>query len=153
MAEDGDCTPTDEVRDLAPKVDYHSNPMVDLPLLMVQLTRFSCGRLCVGVAISHTLADGLAAIQFIKSWAKLARGDRLEDKDLPFLDRTVLNSSELPMAPRFEHTELKEFRTLYGPHTMSEKMKETSVTLLRLTKEQVEKLKKKANEDGLSSES
>ncbi|KAJ7961520.1 spermidine hydroxycinnamoyl transferase-like [Quillaja saponaria] len=151
MAEYGDFKPTDAVRDLVPKVDYHSNSIVDLPLLMVQLTRFSCGGLCVGVAISHSLADGLAAVQFINSWAKLAREDRLEEKDLPFLDRTVLKSSEPPMAPRFEHTELKDIRSLNGPHTMSERMKETSVTLLRLTKEQVEKLKKKANEDGLSS--
>ncbi|KAJ7955568.1 spermidine hydroxycinnamoyl transferase-like [Quillaja saponaria] len=145
MADYGDFKPTEAITHLVPKIDLHSNPIEDLPLLVVQLTRFSCGGLCVGVAISHTMVDGLAAIHFINSWARLARGDELDKRELPFLDRTVLKSFE---PPRFEHKEFNDMPLILGcSNTVLERKKETDAKLLSLTKEQVEKLKEKANQD------
>ncbi|KAJ7955562.1 spermidine hydroxycinnamoyl transferase-like [Quillaja saponaria] len=147
MAEYGDFEPTHTIKDLVPKIDIYSTPIEDLPLLVVQLTRFSCSGLCVGVSISHTMVDGLSAIHFINSWAKLARGDILEEKELPFLDRTVFKSFEPLISPRFEHKELTDVPIILGcSDTILERKKETSATLLRLTKEQVNKLKEKANQ-------
>lgn len=56
----GDFAPTGVVEDLVPKIDY-TTPIEEWPLLLAQLTRFSCGGICVGTAVSHTMADGLSA--------------------------------------------------------------------------------------------
>ncbi len=56
----GDFAPTETVQELVPKVDY-STPIENWPLLLVQLTRFRCGGICLGAAISHTVVDGQAA--------------------------------------------------------------------------------------------
>jgi shikimate O-hydroxycinnamoyltransferase len=144
----GDFAPTAAVQDLVPKIDY-STPIEEWPLLLVQLTRFGCGGLCVGTTLSHTVVDGQSATNFISSWAKLARGDNLEDYEMPFLDRTVLRSSEPLMPPRFDHIEYTTKPPLLNGSTDSEEeqKKETSVTLLKLTREQVEGLKKRANQE------
>ena len=75
----GDFAPIDTVQDLVPKIDY-TTPIEEWPLFLVQLTRFGCGGLCIGVAISHTMVDGRAITNFNNSWAKLARGYDLEDQ-------------------------------------------------------------------------
>ncbi|KAJ7955561.1 spermidine hydroxycinnamoyl transferase-like [Quillaja saponaria] len=137
-----------------PDVDYGIRSIEEVPMLLVQLTKFHCGGITIGLKTSHTLVDGLANFHFFKSWAKLSRGERLEENELPFLDRTVLKSFEPLMPPRFDHRELKKLPLILGcSDNMSERMKETCVTLLRLTKKQVEKLKERANKDRLSSQS
>ena len=67
----GDFAPTGVVEDLVPKIDY-TTPIEEWPLFLAQLTRFSCGVICVGIAISHTVVDGRSATNFISSLAKLA---------------------------------------------------------------------------------
>ena len=67
----GNFAPTGVVEDLVPKIDY-TTPIKEWPLFLAQLTRFSCGGICVGTAISHTMVDGQSATNFISSWAKLA---------------------------------------------------------------------------------
>ncbi|KAL1873256.1 hypothetical protein Daus18300_004076 [Diaporthe australafricana] len=39
----------------------------------VQITRFSCGGLAVGVMMSHCLADAMCMVRFVHSWAARAR--------------------------------------------------------------------------------
>ena len=138
LVELGDFAPTDAVRDLVPKVDY-TTPIEEWPLLLVQVTRFCCGGLCVGVAISHTMVDGRSATHFINSWAKLCQGYNLEDVDMPFLDRTVLRSSEPVRTPRFDHIEYTTKPPVLIGRTDAneERKKETTATLLKLTREQV----------------
>ncbi|KAG6692853.1 hypothetical protein I3842_10G135100 [Carya illinoinensis] len=142
----GDFAPTEAIEDLVPKVDY-SSPIEDWPLMLVQVTRFSCGGLCVGTAMSHTMVDGWSAANFFNAWAKLARGDELEENEMPFHDRTILRSSEPLLPPRFEHIEFTKPPLLLG-HTDAnvEQLKETCATILKVTKEQVEGLRNKANE-------
>ncbi|KAF5471718.1 hypothetical protein F2P56_008491 [Juglans regia] len=110
--------PTKAVEDLVPKVDYGS-PIEDWPLMLVQVT----------------------------SMDQLARGDELEENEMPFHDRTILRSSEPLLPPRFEHIEFTKPPLLLG-HTdaKEEQMKETCATILKVTKEQVEGLRKKAND-------
>ncbi|XP_018817237.1 spermidine hydroxycinnamoyl transferase-like [Juglans regia] len=142
----GDFAPMKAIEDLVPKVDYGS-PIEDWPLLLVQVTRFSCGGLCVATAMSHTMVDGWSAAKFFNAWAKLARGDELEENEMPFHDRTILRSLHEPlMPPRFEHIEFTKPPLRLG-HTdaKEEKKKETCVAILKVTKEQVEGLRKKAN--------
>ncbi|KAB1212278.1 Spermidine hydroxycinnamoyl transferase [Morella rubra] len=89
LEEFGDFAPTEAIQDLVPKIDY-STPNEMWPLLLVQLTRFRCGGVCVGSAISHTVSDGIGCVNFLNSWAKLARGDDLSDDEMPFHERTIL---------------------------------------------------------------
>jgi len=146
----GDFSPSESVRELVPKIDY-TQPIEEIPLLLVQSTRFHGGEgFVLGVAFSHPLADGLGFIQFINSWAKLARGETLEPHELPYLDRTILKFQHSSTSPRFDHPELKTLPLKLGSSDINaEPRKKTSTVLLKLTPQQVEKLKKEANEEPL----
>ncbi|KAJ7976400.1 spermidine hydroxycinnamoyl transferase-like [Quillaja saponaria] len=149
MVDYGDFAPTDAIKDLIPRVDYGTTPLEEWPLLLVQLTRFSCGGLCVGIAICHVVVDGWASFQFVKLWAKLALGaENLDKHEIPIHERTLLLSPKTN--PLMAH---KKFQKPCFPFVLGcsdnkeEQKKETSVALLELSKDQVEKLKKKANND------
>ncbi|XP_028766832.1 spermidine hydroxycinnamoyl transferase-like [Neltuma alba] len=142
----GDFAPAQIVQELIPDIDY-SCPIEQVPLLAVQLTRFSCGGLTVGVAMCRAVIDGTAAMRFVNSWAKLARGELLGSTEMPFNDRTVLDSCKLNKTPRFDHSEFRppplwEGRRLEGP----EHETNTAVLALKLTRDQVNKLKRKASD-------
>ncbi|KAK7247120.1 hypothetical protein RIF29_41997 [Crotalaria pallida] len=154
LSEYGDFTPNEAIKDLMPSVDY-TKPIEDLPLLLVQLTRF-CGHgttttdqgITIGVLWSHPMTDGFAFIRFINTWAKAARGEPLEiDELFPLLDRSIIESPHPSSAPRFDHPELKPFPLVLGSSDdIAEKKKKTVAVTLKLTSQQVEKLKKKAND-------
>ncbi|KAK2387333.1 spermidine hydroxycinnamoyl transferase [Trifolium repens] len=150
----GDFSPSGSTKELIPKVDY-DRPIEEIPLFVAQVTRFqnkdeSFG-FAIGIAYSHPLSDGVGCFNLLNSWAKISRGETLEDNELPFLDRTVLKFSHTPIEPRFEHIELKPLPLILGRSDNDiERKKKTTAELLKLTKEQVEKLKKKANEFGNS---
>ncbi|EFJ33902.1 BAHD family acyltransferase, clade I [Selaginella moellendorffii] len=65
------------------------------PLLFVQVTRFQCGGLSIGVAFSHQAMDGISAWRFIACWAKLARSG---------LDQGSLSPKEIP-GPFYSYNE------------------------------------------------
>jgi len=100
----GDFAPSDSTKELIPNIDYNK-PIEEMPLFAVQLTRFQNNdeSFAIGIAYSHLLSDGVGCIDFINSWAKIARGETLEPNELPFLDRTLLKFSHTPIEPRFEH--------------------------------------------------
>ncbi|MED6116092.1 hypothetical protein PIB30_096876 [Stylosanthes scabra] len=150
----GDFEPNDALRPLQPAVDY-SEPMENLPLVMVQLTRFACGGVCVGFGISNVVVDGISGTLFVDAWAKLARGGTLGEDEKPlFLDKMAIlkaeTNDEKPFtASRFEHREFKQLPVMIGRCDASEESKkETDLAILKLTREMAEKIKKKANDDG-----
>ncbi|XP_042065427.1 rosmarinate synthase-like [Salvia splendens] len=49
---------------LTPKVDY-SQGISSFPLLLVQVTRFKCGGVCLGVAMDHQVKDGISALHIL----------------------------------------------------------------------------------------
>ncbi|XP_020165075.1 fatty alcohol:caffeoyl-CoA acyltransferase-like [Aegilops tauschii subsp. strangulata] len=81
------------------------------PLLSVQVTRFRCGGFVLGLAMNHCLADGVAAAEFLRSWAEMARGVPLSSP--PFLDRTVLRARTSPTVA-FPHEEFAEMEDVSG---------------------------------------
>lgn len=149
LAEYEDFSPKETIKDLIPMVDY-TQPIEELPLLLVQLTRFygTDQGVAIGVSLSHPLADGLACVRFINTWAKVARGDILEfDELFPVLYRSILKSPHPSSAPRFDHPELKPLPLMLGSsNNIAEQEKKTTVVTLKLTSEQVQKLKNKAND-------
>ncbi|XP_030476511.2 omega-hydroxypalmitate O-feruloyl transferase-like isoform X2 [Syzygium oleosum] len=60
------------------------------PLLTAQVTKFRCGGFTLGIALSHCMADGLSAMNFMNAWAEIARGEPLSL--IPCHDRTILKS-------------------------------------------------------------
>ncbi|KAF8009602.1 hypothetical protein BT93_J0572 [Corymbia citriodora subsp. variegata] len=83
--------------DLLGKLVYRDpteNMLEDGPLLTAQVTRFKCGGFTLGMAIHHCMVDGTAAINFMNSWAEVARGKPLSL--IPFHDRTILKSRVPP---------------------------------------------------------
>ncbi|KAK4282117.1 hypothetical protein QN277_013530 [Acacia crassicarpa] len=141
----GDFVPAQIVQQLIPHIDYGC-PIEQVPLLAVQLTRFSCGGLTIGVAMSRAVIDGTAAMRFINSWAKLARGELLASTEMPFNDQTVLDSYKLHKTPRFDHSEFQPPPLWAGRSEGSELESKTDVVVLKLTRDQVNKLKKKAGD-------
>ncbi|KAJ7949105.1 Hydroxycinnamoyl-CoA:shikimate/quinate hydroxycinnamoyl transferase [Quillaja saponaria] len=143
-----DFEPTEAVKDFIPTIDYNTIPLEEWPLLLVQLTLLSCGGLCVGIAFSHTVCDGWSQFRVINSWTKLAKegGNWVVDDEImqPLHDRTFLNSiGHCP--PRFDHREFKAPPSLLGcSDTKTEQQKPISVAVLRVSRDQIENLKKEA---------
>lgn len=141
----GEFSPSPKYHQLIPAVDY-GLPIEDLPPLLVQLTTFSCGGVCLSLNISHAVVDGQSALHFISEWARLARSEPLEMP--PFLDRKVLRAGNPPIElPRLDHSEFDHPPLLLGQSdNVEERKKNTTVSILKVSRAQVEQLKQKANE-------
>ncbi|KAL6525381.1 hypothetical protein OROHE_015688 [Orobanche hederae] len=138
----GDFTPTPAIQELIPSVDY-TTPIDEIPLVIVQLTRFRCGGVSIGLGISHVMADGPSALHFVDEWAKIARGSG--PLVPPFLDRKVLETEKL-LNSAFDPSVLRPPPTLIGQDDkLAQKMKPITVAFLNLTKLQIEKLRNKAS--------
>lgn len=144
----GDFEPSPEIRALIPSVDY-SEPIHDLPLMLVQVTKFSCGGLSLGLGLSHIIVDGRSALDFVSEWAEIARcGVAGQSSEPPFLDRSILGPPEHLTAPLFDYPQYKPQPLLIGKKdSLEERKRETASLLLKLSKEQIEKIKEKANEE------
>lgn len=146
-----DFSPSSEYQYLIPSVDY-TLPIHELPLFLVQLTSFKCGGISVSLNVSHAVADGPSALHFISEWSRFARGEPLHTA--PFLDRKVLRAGEpplMPLPPHHAHSGFNHLPILLGQSDSSieekkKKKKKTTLAMLKLSKNQVEKLKKTANE-------
>ncbi|KAK7290656.1 hypothetical protein RIF29_05229 [Crotalaria pallida] len=137
-----DFVPTQLVSHLIPSIDYDV-PIEEIPMLAVQLTRFTCGGYALGVALCRAAIDGSSTVRFMNMWAKLARGVGLLDRKeiTPCHDRTALDSRKKESC--FDHAEF------YPPPTWVGKLIRDRavvvVEVVKLTTEQIKKLKKKAS--------
>nr|UJH94664.1 alcohol acyltransferase 2 [Jasminum sambac] len=68
--------------------------ILQVPPLTVQVTRFKCGGIVLGVAFNHIFVDGKAFTDFIRSWSRVARGLPLSVP--PFLDRSIFSPRHPP---------------------------------------------------------
>ncbi|KAK9030121.1 hypothetical protein V6N11_031552 [Hibiscus sabdariffa] len=133
---------------LVPEVDY-SEGISSFPLLVVQVTKFKFGGVCVGVGFYHTLGDGTTIFHFINSWADTARG--LSPVIAPFIDRTLLRARVPPM-PKFHHVEydpsppLKTMASHSALASESDDFKPSMISTFKLTADQLNLLKAKADD-------
>ncbi|TVU01507.1 hypothetical protein EJB05_53047 [Eragrostis curvula] len=51
-----------------------SSAILDSPLLLVQVTRLTCGGFVLAVSLNHTMADAPGLVRFLRAVAELARG-------------------------------------------------------------------------------
>ncbi|XVF35581.1 hypothetical protein REPUB_Repub18cG0158300 [Reevesia pubescens] len=139
----GDFAPSSQLRQLVPTVDYSRN-ISSYPLIMLHVTTFKCGGICVGVGIHDVVLDGTSAFYFINSWCETVRG--LPLKVLPLIDRTLLRA-RVPPTPKFHHVEYDPSPSLDGSISTPELQpsnKPSSVSILKITSNQVNTLKAKA---------
>lgn len=98
--------------------------------------------------MQHHAADGASGLHFINTWSDMARG--LDLTIPPFIDRTLLRARD-PPHPQFPHVEYQPPPTLKvtAENTpSSETVPETSVSIFKLTRDQINALKAKSKEDG-----
>ncbi|XP_057787824.1 shikimate O-hydroxycinnamoyltransferase-like [Salvia miltiorrhiza] len=137
----GDFAPTPDIC-LTPKVDY-AQGISSFPLFLVQVTRFKCGGVCLGLAMDHQVKDGLSALHIITTWCDIARG--LDIRLPPYMDRRVLAARDPPQ-PKFDHVEFHPPPPLKNPQTHSN-VSETRFSVLKLTREQLNIIKASCQED------
>lgn len=82
--------------------------LLDIPPLVVQVTKFQCGGFVLGLGVNHCLFDGIGAMEFVNSWAEIARGLPLSVP--PVLDRSVLKARSPPQInyPHYEFLEMED---------------------------------------------
>ncbi|XP_058775208.1 spermidine hydroxycinnamoyl transferase, partial [Vicia villosa] len=130
-------------RYLIPHVDY-TLPIQDIPLIFVQLTSFKCGGISIGLLVSHAVADGQSALHFTSEWARLARGETI--KTMPFLDRSVV-SLKSDYCNCVNEWEFNQPPLLLGNlDNVEERKRKSTVAIIKVSKSQLEKLRKIANE-------
>ncbi|XVE69596.1 hypothetical protein DITRI_Ditri10aG0003200 [Diplodiscus trichospermus] len=141
----GDFSDNSQVFRLVPKVDYSAG-ISSYPLLVLQVTTFKCGGVCLGVAVQHSLGDGTSALHFINSWADTARG--LSPSIAPFFDRTLLRA-RIPPTPKFQHVEFDPppsmDKTSHSIPASADFIKPSIVSIFGLTVDQLNTLKAKPN--------
>ncbi|XP_057530329.1 shikimate O-hydroxycinnamoyltransferase-like [Amaranthus tricolor] len=141
----GDCMEHDsEVRNIIfPACDY-TQELSSMPLLLVQLTRFKCGSVCIGLSQHHHIADGAGYLHFINSWARLANG-RLDGLIQPIHDRAYYVGPREPPCVRFRHLMYEPPLPPLPPKGFSAiDERGTKEGTFKLSKEQMESLKKQA---------
>ncbi|XP_037419399.1 tryptamine hydroxycinnamoyltransferase 1-like [Triticum dicoccoides] len=86
----------------------------DEPVFQVQLSRYTCGGLVIGMASHHQVADGQSMSGFSTSWATAVRTNSATFPS-PFLDRGATDNPRSPPLPAFDHGSI-EFK---GEHSSS----------------------------------
>ncbi|KAK9282190.1 hypothetical protein L1049_005102 [Liquidambar formosana] len=128
-------------------VDY-SGGIGSYPLLVLQVTYFKCGGVSLGVGMQHHVADGASGLHFVNTWSDMARG--LDVTIPPFIDRTLLRARDPPQ-PAFQHIEYQPPPSMKAPLQTAKSQagsESTSVSIFKLTREQLNTLKAKSKEDG-----
>ncbi|CAL1374199.1 unnamed protein product [Linum trigynum] len=136
----GEFHPAPELLQLIPQVDF-SKAISSIPLLHLQVTRFRCGGVCLGIGYHHGLSDGTGSYNLFTTWSLLARGlPAATNLPPPLLDRTILRSRS-PPAPTCQHPEYDDdqLQTPRPPRTL------TSTMNLNLSVDQIARLKDEAS--------
>ncbi|KAF5749497.1 shikimate O-hydroxycinnamoyltransferase-like [Tripterygium wilfordii] len=136
--------PTSQLLSLVPVVDY-STHISSYPLLLLQVTFFKCGGVCLGLGLHHIFADGTSLFHFMSSWAEVTRGHSVTVP--PIFDHHLLRA-RVPPTPSFRHTEFDPAPSVYTPK-QSSKLQETplsiSTTVLKITPHQLNTLRLRTN--------
>lgn len=72
-----------------------SLPVLNTPLLLIQVTRLQCGGFIFGLRLNHTMSDAAGCVQFMRALGEMARGAR-EPSTPPVWQRELLKAREPP---------------------------------------------------------
>ncbi|XP_027368207.1 omega-hydroxypalmitate O-feruloyl transferase [Abrus precatorius] len=84
--------------------------VLDMPLVIAQVTLFRCGGFSIGLRLCHCICDGLGAMQFLGAWAATARTGTLVIDPKPCWDREMFRPRDPPMVtfPHMEFMRIEE---------------------------------------------
>ncbi|GFP91147.1 omega-hydroxypalmitate o-feruloyl transferase [Phtheirospermum japonicum] len=87
--------------------DEQQYEVINMPPVIAQVTRFSCGGFSLGLRMCHCLCDGFGAMQFLSAWARTAKAGSLVLNPEPCWDREFFKPRNPPKI-EFPHTEFKK---------------------------------------------
>ncbi|XP_031501471.1 tryptamine hydroxycinnamoyltransferase 2-like [Nymphaea colorata] len=87
--------------------DLHPPPAASNPMLMVQLNRFECGGLVIGICASHWMADGQSMSNFFLSWSQLVRSPEMELEHPPVHDQEFFLVPRNPPVCSYPHERIE----------------------------------------------
>ncbi|KAH9329394.1 hypothetical protein KI387_001502 [Taxus chinensis] len=123
--------------------------ILEIPPVVAQVTMFKCGGFVLGLGMNHCMFDGIAAMEFVNSWAETARGLPLSVP--PYMDRSLLKARDPPQIdfPHVEFTQLEEVEK--AAEAAAEEEEELVYRSFCFGPEKLEEMKKRAKEDGVLS--
>ncbi|CAM6088031.1 unnamed protein product [Calypogeia fissa] len=124
---------------LSPNADY-SMPIEEQPVQFLQVTTFACGGFSLGMALHHTVADGISAHNFIVSWTEVVLGKPISVR--PVYDHTLLNAAGAPV-PASPPAEL--IVRLKGVPPVTAAKRSVKERVFTFTPDQLKKIKAEAN--------
>ncbi|KAI3997514.1 hypothetical protein MKX01_008121 [Papaver californicum] len=143
IADLAEFTPNEQLMPLIPNLDPY-NDISSYPPVLIQVTHFKCGGVCLSINNSHTVADGVSGINFINTWSDLCRGVN-GNKSVPFFDRTILRARDPPIVS-FPHIEHKPpSMNIHSSSPLSNP--NIAISKLNITTMQASQLKSKCNKD------
>ncbi|KAK1307128.1 Benzyl alcohol O-benzoyltransferase [Acorus calamus] len=83
-----------------------SSEVLNTPLVLIQVTRLSCGGFIVGLRLNHTMSDAQGLVQFMTAIGELARGARAPSV-MPVWERELMNARD-PPSPTHAHREYED---------------------------------------------
>lgn len=88
--------------------------VIDTPLLIAQVTFFSCGGFSLGLRTCHCLCDGLGAMQFLAAWSSTAKAGVSVTNPNPCWEREIFRPREPPLVeyPHFEFMRIEDMSSL-----------------------------------------
>ncbi|KAE8696147.1 putative CCCH-type zinc finger family protein [Hibiscus syriacus] len=107
-----------------------ANSIIEMPLLVAQVTKFQCGGFVLGLCMNHCMFDGIGAMEFVNSWGETARGLPLTVP--PFSDRTILKA-RIPPEIEYLHREFAEIEDKIQVARVSSGKPESPPTLSTLS--------------------
>ncbi|KAK2645786.1 hypothetical protein Ddye_020981 [Dipteronia dyeriana] len=88
--------------------------IIDMPLVIAQVTLFSCGGFSLGLRLCHCICDGFGAMQFLNAWAATAKAGKLVADPHPCWDREFFRPRHPPIIkhPHVEYMRIDEGSSL-----------------------------------------
>ncbi|GLJ42497.1 hypothetical protein SUGI_0880890 [Cryptomeria japonica] len=104
-----------------------TTPIENFHLLVVQVTRFTCGGFVVGVSFHHSICDGGGACQFLKGLAEMVRGE-IKPSLEPIWNRELWKPED-PIKLQFYHFEsiMESTHNLHQPPIIDESVQASLV--------------------------
>ncbi|KAH6795265.1 hypothetical protein C2S52_005742 [Perilla frutescens var. hirtella] len=97
-----------ELNDLLPRESGAADEEED-PILSIQINKFNCGGIAIGICISHRIIDASSLGTFISAWTKASRGgDGDGDAVVPSFDGPVFLPGKNFPTPEFGLTRTRE---------------------------------------------
>ncbi|XP_021897778.1 fatty alcohol:caffeoyl-CoA acyltransferase-like isoform X2 [Carica papaya] len=118
--------------------------ILQIPPLVAQVTKFKCGGFVLGLCMNHNILDGIAAMEFLNSWAETARGLPLSVP--PFLDRSILKARNPPKI-EYPHQEFAQIEDISNTSKLYEE--QMLYRSFCFDPQKLELLKRRAMEDGV----